>query len=226
MLVNPAAADIVGFDPAVDRLDFGDGLGPQPDRWQAAFGGGGDRQPMGLDARNTRLLHGISYTDLSIENFGVVNNEHLRQDLGGVLSWERGVGPREAGTVYIRSHEYGVQERIENFDPAVNKISFLYFGTRERLAVEDTAEGVQISVEPTGQSVLLAGVGKADLVPANIEFHHDQIVEDQLEVPFGFSVEQVTMVSRCRPAHTARSGWRDHRRPSDKPGQRQSARWT
>ena len=53
-----------------------------------------------------------------------------------------------------------------------------------------------ISVEPTGQSVLLVGVAKSDLVPGNIEFHHDQIVEDQLEVPFGYTVEQVSMVSR------------------------------
>ena len=194
--VNPAAADIVGFNPATDRLDFGEVsvhnliVGKLPSGEVAIV------NPWAWTPEY-QVVDGISYTDLSVENFGVVVNEHLRQDLGGVLSWERGVGPREAGTVYIRSHEYGVQERIENFDPAVNKISFLYFGTRERLAVEDTAEGVQISVEPTGQSVLLVGVGKADLVPANIEFHHDQIVEDQLEVPFGFSVEQVTMVSRA-----------------------------
>ncbi|NBS32980.1 MAG: hypothetical protein EBS83_09295 [Planctomycetia bacterium] len=172
--VNPAGPDIVGFDPAVDRLDFGE-----------------------ISVHN--LIVGKTVAgEVAIINpwAGVVGNEHLRQDLGGVISWELGVGPREAGTVYVRSHEYGVQERVDNFDPAVNKLSFLYFGTRERLSVEDTAEGVLISVEPTGQSVLLAGIAMAELVPANIEFHHDQIVEDQLEVPFGYTVEQVTMVSR------------------------------
>ena len=194
-VVNPASPDIVGFDPAVDRLDFGEISVHNLIVGKTAAGEVAIINPWAWTPEY-QVLSGIGFADLSLENYGVVNNEHLRQDLGGVISWELGVGPREAGTVYVRSHEYGVHERIENFDPAVNKLSFLYFGTRERLAVEDTAEGVQISVEPTGQSVLLAGVAKADLVPANIEFHHDQIVEDQLEVPFGFSVEQVTMVSR------------------------------
>ena len=126
----------------------------------------------------------------------MVANEHLRQDIGGVVSWEQGVGPRESDTVYVRSHEYGVQERVTDFDPETNKLSFLYFGTRERLSVEDTAEGLLISVQPTNQSVLLAGISKIDLVPANIEFHHDQIVEDQLELQFGFTVDELTLVSR------------------------------
>ena len=43
---------------------------------------------------------------------------------------------------------------------------------------------------------MLVGVAKNDLLPGNLEFHHDQIVEDQLEVPFGYTVDQVTMVSR------------------------------
>ena len=143
-----------------------------------------------------QVVSGVAFSDLTAENFGVVVNEHLRQDIGGVLSWELGVGPRDANTVYVRSHEYGVQERVEDFDPATTKLSFLYFGTRERLSVDDTDEGLLISVEPTGQSVLLVGVAKSDLVSSNIEFHHDQMVEDQLEVPFGFTVEQLTMVSR------------------------------
>jgi GH18 family chitinase len=193
--VNPAAADIVGFNPATDRLDFGDIsvhnliVGKRPSGEVAIV------NPWAWTPEY-QVVDGIGFTDLSIENYGVVVNEHLRQDLGGVISWELGVGPRESGTVYVRSHEYGVEERVEGFDPAVNKLSFLYFGTRERLAVEDTADGVLISVQPTGQSVLLVGVAKSDLLPANLEFHHDQIVEDQLEVPFGFTVEQVTMVSR------------------------------
>lgn len=194
-VINPAGADIVGFNPAVDRLDFGEISVHNLIVGKTEAGEVAIINPWAWTPEY-QVLSGIGFDDLSLENYGVVGNEHLRQDLGGVISWELGVGPREAGTVYVRSHEYGVEERIENFDPTVNKLSFLYFGTREQLSVADTAEGVLIAVEPTGQSVLLAGVAMADLVPANIEFHHDQIVEDQLEVPFGFTVEQVTMVSR------------------------------
>lgn len=194
-VVNPAEADIVSFNSAVDQLDFGEISVHNLIVGKTEAGEVAIINPWAWTPEY-QVLVGIGFDDLTLENYGIVGNEHLRQDLGGVISWELGVGPREAGTVYVRSHEYGVQERVENFDPAVNKLSFLYFGTRERLSVEDTADGVLISVEPTGQSVLLAGVAKADLVPANIEFHHDQIVEDQLEVPFGFTVEQVAMVSR------------------------------
>jgi hypothetical protein len=98
--------------------------------------------------------------------------------------------------VYIRSHETGLHTVIEDFDPATQKISFLYFGTRERLSVTDTADGLLISVQPTGQSFLFVGVTKAELVPANIEFHYDQIVEDALEVPFGWPQEAFTLVPR------------------------------
>lgn len=141
-------------------------------------------------------MQGVSYADVTIESFGVVGNEHLRQDLGGVVSWELGVGPRESDTVYIRSHEYGVQETIDNFDPDTMFISFLYFGTRERLTVEDTPEGLLISSLPTGQSVLLTGVELADLDPGRVQFHHDQVIEDNLEVPFGFNQEDVSLVDR------------------------------
>lgn len=194
--VNPADPDILDFDPAKDQLDFGDlsvhGLivGKLPSNEIAIV------NPWS-SASEYQVVKDRTFRDLDLENYGIVANEHLRQDLGGVISWEQGIGPREEGTIYIRSHEYGVSERIENFDPNINKISFLYFGTRERLSVEDTNEGLLISVQPTNQSVLIAGVSKSDLIPTNIEFHHDQIVEDQLEVPFGFTVEQLTLVSRA-----------------------------
>ncbi|HBB72895.1 MAG TPA: 1,3-beta-glucanase, partial [Planctomycetaceae bacterium] len=194
--INPAAADIVGFDPAVDRLDFGDVSVHNLIVAKTASGEVAIVNPWAWSPEE-QVLRGIAYTDLTAANFGVVINEHLRQDIGGVLSWESGVGPRVAGTVYVRSHEYGVREVVENFNPSTNKLSFLYFGTRERLTVSDTPEGLLIAVAPTGQSLLLSGVRKADLVAANVEFHHDQVVEDQLEVPFGFTVDQVTLVSRA-----------------------------
>jgi hypothetical protein len=54
-----------------------------------------------------------------------------------------------------------------------------------------------ISVLPTNQSILLVGVTQAQLMTENVEFHHDQIVEDQLEVPFGHPAEHFTLVSRA-----------------------------
>ena len=193
--ISPSSPDIVGFNPATDRLEFGEVSVHNLIIGKTESGEVAIVNPWAWSPEY-QVVSGVSFSDLTTENFGVIVNEHLRQDIGGVLSWELGVGPRDANTVYVRSHEYGVQERIENFDPATTKLSFLYFGTRERLSVDDTDEGLLISVEPTGQSVLLVGVAKSDLVPSNIEFHHDQMVEDQLEVPFGFTVEQLTMVSR------------------------------
>ncbi len=193
--VNAAGNDIIGFDHAVDRFDFGDVSVHNLIVGKLATGEMAFVNPWAWTPEY-QVVRGISLTDLTVANFGIVNNEHLRQDIGGILSWELGIGPRDPSTVYVRSHEYGVREVIQGFNPATNKLSFLYFGTRERLTVTDTAEGLLISVEPTKQSVLLVGVAKADLIPANIQFHHDQIIEDQLEVPFGFTAEQATLVSR------------------------------
>ncbi len=193
--VNPADNDIVGFDPLLDQFDVGDVSVHNFIVGKLATGELAFVNPWAWTPEY-QVVQGISFTDLSVTNFGIVNNEHLRQDIGGALSWELGVGPRDPGTVYVRSHEYGVHEVVEGFNPATTKLSFLYFGTRERLTVTDTADGLLISVEPSKQSVLLVGVAKADLVPGNVEFHHDQIIEDQLEVPFGFTAEQATLVSR------------------------------
>jgi hypothetical protein len=194
-LVNPAAADIVGFDPSRDRLDFADVSVHNLIIAKTESGEVAIVNPW-ASTPEFQVLRGISYRNLAMANFGVVQNEHLRQDIGGVLSWEQGIGPRDGSTLYVRSHEYGVRQRIEGFNTATMKLSFLYLGTRERLSVTDTAEGLLISVLPTNQSMLLMGVTKAQLVPANIEFHHVQIVEDQLEVPFGHPAEHLTLVSR------------------------------
>lgn len=85
---------------------------------------------------------------------------------------------------------------IDGFDPATQKISFLYFGTRERLSVEDTPDGLVISSLPSGQGFLFTGVAKADLIAGNLEFHHDQVMEDNLEAPFGLDQNDVSLVSR------------------------------
>ena len=194
-LVNPAADDIVGFDPSRDRLDFGDVSVHNMIIAKTETGEVAIVNPW-ASTPEFQVLRGISYRDITMANFGVVQNEHLRQDIGGVVSWEQGIGPRDGSTVYVRSHEYGVQQRIDGFNPATMKLSFLYFGTRERLSLTDTAAGLSISVLPTNQTILLVGVTKAQLMPVNIQFHNDQIVEDQLEVPFGHPAEHFTLVSR------------------------------
>ena len=157
--ISPSSPDIVGFNPSTDRLEFGDVSVHNLIIGKTESGEVAIVNPWAWSPEY-QVVSGVAYSDLTSENFGVIVNEHLRQDIGGVLSWELGVGPRDANTVYVRSHEYGVQERIENFDPATTKLSFLYFGTRERLSVDDTDEGLLISVEPTGQSVLLSVLQK------------------------------------------------------------------
>lgn len=193
--VGASQPDIQGFNPAADRFDFGQGsarsLVPgKTESGDLAFYNQWTANP------TFQAVPNVTYGQLGVESFVAIADEHLRQDLGGILSWEQQIGPRESDTIYIRSHEAGVQDRVEGFDPLTMKISLLYFGTRDRLFVEDTAEGLSISVGSTGQSTLLVGVSKASLVGNNIEFHHDQVVESRLFVPFGFAAEDVAIVSR------------------------------
>ena len=193
--VNPAGSDITSFNPSSDQLEFGQIsvhgliLGTLPDGTAAIV------NPWG-DPVQSQSLQGLNWNDLALDNFGIVGNEHLRQDIGGVLSWEQGIGTRELDTVYVRSHQFGVQEVVNDFDPQTQKLNFLYTGTRERLSVVDTEQGLLIRFEPTDQSILLEGVQRTDLIGANLEFHHDQVMEDNLEVPFGFNAEEVALVSR------------------------------
>ncbi|MCA0906991.1 hypothetical protein LCM27_11370 [Ruegeria marisrubri] len=187
------ADDITDFDPAVDQLDFG---GTSVHGMIVTKSETGEIVIDSPWSDAAQIVQGVTFQDVTIASFGVVGNEHLRQDLGGVVSWEQGVGPRDADTVYIRSHEYGRSEVIDDFDPATMKISFLYFGTRERLSVEDTDAGLVISSLPSGQNFTFTGVTKADLIPGLVEFHFDQVMEDNLETPFGFDQNDVTLVDR------------------------------
>ncbi len=204
--VGDFGRDILGFDPASDKLDFGgvsvhsliigqdeDGFATVVFPWQSdQF-----QRILGADGQ------GVRWSDLSASNFAPVANEHLRQDIGAVMSWENQIGPAfddsQAGsqvTVYIRSHEKDSVTRIENFDPLTDKINFLYFGTRERLKVENAGSDLIISSEPIGQQFVFTGVQKEDLIGANLEFHFDQIEEDLLDRAFGFSPEQLALVDR------------------------------
>ncbi|MEM8553640.1 MAG: hypothetical protein AAGF71_02320 [Pseudomonadota bacterium] len=187
------ADDIVVFSPATDELDFG---GTSVHGMIVTKSEAGEIVIDSPWSDAAQIVQGVTYQDVTIENFGVVGNEHFRQDMGGVVSWEQGVGPREADTVYVRSHEYGVHEVVDGFDPTSMKLSFLYFGTRERLSVEDSDDGLVISSLPTGQSLTLTGVTKAELIPGMVEFHFDQVMEDNLETAFGFDQNDVTLVNR------------------------------
>ena len=198
--------DIVNFNADTDQLDFGnisvhslilgqdiDGTATivypwQQDQFQRILGPDGE---------------GIQWSQLSEANFAPVGNEHLRGDIGGVFSWENRLGPAFAvaspgqpATVYIRSHEQDSVTTVDDFNPLTDKINFLYFGTRERLIVENDGADLVIRSEPIGQTFVFKDVQKEELIGANLEFHFDQIEEDLLDRAFGFQPAQLSLVSR------------------------------
>ena len=192
--VDVYSGEVTDFRPGIDRLDFGGQsvhnliLGKTEQGDVTILSPWNDAQKM--------TLVGVTYDQLALEDYGVVGNEHLRQDLGGVVSWELGVGEKDPNTTYIRSHEYGKVETITDFDPTNDKISFLYYGTRERLSVTQDGADLVISTEPTGQTFIFKNTDLDDIPGASLEFHFDQIVEDNLEIPFGRSVESLTLKDR------------------------------
>ena len=192
--VDVYSGEVSDFRPGIDRLDFGEQsvhnliLGKTEEGYVTFLSPWNDAQKM--------TLVGVAYDQLALEDYGVVGNEHLRQDLGGVVSWELGVGEKDPNTTYIRSHEYGKVETITDFDPATDRISFLYYGTRERLSVTQDGSDLVISTEPTGQTFIFQNTNLDDIPGASLEFHFDQIVEDNLEIPFGRLVESLTLKDR------------------------------
>ena len=192
--VDVYSGEVTDFRPGIDRLDFGGQsvhnliLGKTEEGYVTFLSPWNDAQKM--------TLVGVTYDQLALEDYGVVGNEHLRQDLGGVVSWELGIGEKDPNTTYIRSHEYGKVETITDFDPATDKISFLYYGTRERLSVTQDGADLVISTEPTGQTFIFQNTNLNAIPGASLEFHFDQIVEDNLEIPFGRSVVSLTLKDR------------------------------
>ena len=135
--VNPSGPDIIDFDPARDRLDFGDTSVHGLILGKLADGSAVIVNPL-QESDYQRIFSSdgtaLRWDQITLDNIAPVGNEHLRADIGAVLSWENSVGLiGSSGTVYVRSHEYAVQERVEGFDPQTDKLSFLYLGTRERL---------------------------------------------------------------------------------------------
>ncbi|WP_413441420.1 glycosyl hydrolase family 18 protein [Synechococcus sp. MIT S1220] len=192
--VDVYSGDVINFRPGIDSLDFGGQsvhnliLGKTEEGYVTFLSPWNDAQKM--------TLVGVTYDQLALEDYGVVGNEHLRQDLGGVVSWELGVGRKDPNTTYIRSHAYGKVETISDFDPATDKISFLYYGTRERLSVTQDGADLVISTEPTGQTFIFQNTSLEAIPGASLEFHFDQIVEDNLETPFGRSVDTLALRDR------------------------------
>ena len=179
LVSSVSGADIVGFDPAVDKIDLGNANihsfividTPQ---------GFGFRSPW---SGETVIVQGVRLADLSVENFGFIDNDHLREALSGALAWENGP-VLAADTVYMRSHEVGQVDRVA-FDPSTDVVSFKFYGSRENLSMTDSSEGVVIADLSTGQKLILLGVTRADLSPANFEFTFTQVREDDVSGKIG-----------------------------------------
>ncbi|ORB29191.1 chitinase [Mycolicibacterium parafortuitum] len=177
--ITTSGPDIVGFNPARDKLDLGDVsvhnfiVVDTPE-------GVGFRNPW---SGETAVLRGVSLGQLTVDSFAPVLNDHLRQDLSGALAWEHGITPK-ANTVYARSHEIGQIDRVA-FNPATDVVDFRYFGTREQIYMSDTPDGVVISNAGTGQALILQGITKSQLTATNFVFHNAQVREDRLNQQLG-----------------------------------------
>jgi len=177
--VSASGPDIVGFDPAKDKLDLGD-VSVHNFIVVDTAEGVGFRNPW---SGETAIIQGVSLGQLTVDSFTPIINDHLRQDLSGALAWEHGV-TAAPGTVYARSHEVGQIDRVA-FDAATDVVDFRYYGTREQLYMTDTPEGVVISNAGTGQALILQGVTTAQLTATNFIFHNAQVREDRLHLQLG-----------------------------------------
>ncbi|MEL6265030.1 MAG: cellulose binding domain-containing protein, partial [Pseudomonadota bacterium] len=166
---------VTGFDPTRDVLD----LGPNSIHNQIPVD-----TPDGLmflhmfNASQSLLLEGVHLADLHPENFAPISDSHLQQDLSAALAYEDGTGLVRPNTVYVRSHEEGVEE-IVDFNPATDKVSFFYLSVRGdgglNFTVEETAEGARFYSPLTGQSTILRGVSFSDLDSSHFEWRANQL---------------------------------------------------
>ncbi len=177
--ISTRGDDIIGFDPARDKLDFGDvsvhnfivvdtptGVGFM-DPWSG----------------ETIVIQGVSLGQLTINSFTPIQNDHLRQCLSGALAWEQGI-TAAPNTVYARSHELGQVDRVA-FNPATDVVDFRFYGSREQISMSDGAEGVVISNAGTGQALVLLGVTKAQLTVQNFIFYAAEVREDRVHLQLG-----------------------------------------
>ncbi|MGK7935906.1 MAG: Calx-beta domain-containing protein, partial [Xenococcaceae cyanobacterium] len=121
VVVDENGADILNFNTATDKIDFGS---------YSVHSMIITEKPEGVTFdnpwnNNEQTLVGISLKDLSVDNFLPIANSHLREDVSGVLAWETGNAVIKPNTVYVRSHEVNKKE-VVRFNAATDKISFLY----------------------------------------------------------------------------------------------------
>jgi chitinase len=180
--VDTAGTDIVGFDPAHDKLDLGD-VSVHNFIVVDTPAGVGFMNPW---SGETIIVQGVSLGQMTIDSFMPVINDHLRQCLSGALAWEQGI-TEAPHTVYARSHELGQIDKVA-FDPATDVVDFRYYGTREQIYMTDSAEGVVISNAGTGQALILLGVTKAALTVGNFVFYAAEVREDRVHLQLGFTV--------------------------------------
>ncbi|MBS7789777.1 cellulase family glycosylhydrolase [Roseococcus sp. SDR] len=180
--VSTSAADITGFDPARDKLDFG-GVSVHNFIVVDTAAGVGFMDPW---SGETIIIQGVSLGQLTIDSFTPIENDHLRQCLSGALAWEQGI-TAAPNTVYARSHELGQIDKVA-FNPATDKVDFRYYGSREQISMTDGAEGVIISNAGTGQALILLGVTKAQLTVSNFIFYPAEVREDRVHLQLGFPV--------------------------------------
>ena len=187
---------INNFDPSQDRVD----IGPDSIHNQIPID-----TPDGLVFQNmfnpnrALTLVGINLKDLKAENFTPISDAHLQQDLSAALAWENGTGYIRENTVYVRSHEQGLEEIVE-FNPETDRISFFYLSVRGdnqlNFAVEQTAVGVRFYSPITGQSITLSGIEFSDLNSSHFEWRANQL-EDNIAGRMGLSdkIVNFTIVS-------------------------------
>ena len=166
---------VTGFDPTRDVLD----LGPNSIHNQIPIDTPDGFMMLHMfNSSQSLLLEGVSLADLHPENFAPIADAHLQQDLSAVLAYENGTGMVRPNTVYIRSHEQGLEE-IVDFDPATDKISFFYLSVRgdgqRNFAVEDTAEGARFYNPLSGQSLTLRDVSFSQLDSSHFEWRANQL---------------------------------------------------
>ncbi|MCB0923554.1 MAG: hypothetical protein KDB50_03260 [Mycobacterium sp.] len=177
--VTTSGPDIVGFNPAKDKLNLGD-VSVHNFIVVDTAEGVGFRSPW---TGETAVIQGVSLGQLTVDSFTPIINDHLRQDLSGAMAWEHGVTP-EPNTVYARSHELG-QIDLVAFDPATDVVDFRYYGSREQISMTDSPQGVIIANAGTGQALILEGVTKSQLGVQNFVFHAAQVREDALNTQLG-----------------------------------------
>ncbi|MEM0989900.1 MAG: Calx-beta domain-containing protein [Pseudomonadota bacterium] len=181
-------AVITGFDPARDVLNLGGGSihnqipVDTPD---------GFKMLHMFNSSNSTLVQGVYLADLFPESFTPISDSHLQQDLSAALAYEDGSGLVRPNTVYVRSHQEGLQEVVD-FNPATDKISFFYLSVRGdsglNFDVEETAEGVRFFGPLTGQSMTLSGVKWSDLNSNHFEWRANQL-EDNIAGRMGLANE-------------------------------------